>query len=94
MQQLQLQPEEGKSGGNNNNNNNNNNELRAAAGVKAQNHNLTSFQKIEENDLRRTNLLLCGARDQGRNLYTDLSVGHPCSRAMSIKLADTPDTPL
>ena len=55
--------------------------LASTAGVNAQNHNLTSFQQIEENDLRRTNLLLCGARDQGRNLYADLSVGHPCSRS-------------
>ena len=55
--------------------------LASTAGVKAQNHNLTSFQQIEEKDLRRTDLLLCGASDQGLNLYTDLSVGHPCSRS-------------
>ena len=36
------------------------------------NHNLTSFQQIEENDLRRRDLLLYGASDQGLNLYTDL----------------------
>ena len=55
--------------------------LASTAGVKAQNHNLTSLQQIEENDLRRTDLLLYGASDQGLNLYTDLSVGHPCSRS-------------
>ena len=51
-------------------------QLMSAAGVKAQNNNLTAFQQIEVG-----NLLLYGMGEDATNLHTDVSIGHPCSRS-------------
>ena len=55
--------------------------LSNTAGVKVQNQHIASFQQLDENDLRRTDLLLYGMGTNGKNLYTDISIGHPCARS-------------
>ena len=64
--------------------------LANTAGVKVQSQNITSFQQLVENDLRRTDLLIYGMGRNGNNLYTDISISHPCARSYVSQACNTP----
>ena len=64
--------------------------LANTAGVKVQSQNITSFQQLNENDLRRTDLLIYGMGRNGNNLYTDISISHPCARSYVSQACNTP----
>ena len=51
--------------------------LASAAGIYAQDRNLTIFRALDENDSERPDLLLEREGTNGRDLYLDFTVSHP-----------------